>query len=380
VDLTIKTLSGLEPVLAQELEALGAGDIKPGGRVVTCTGDQRLVYRACLELRTALRVLIPIARFRVYDEHHLYKNIRRKIPWAEYMDVTDTLAVDAVTKSDEFRHSKFVALKTKDAIVDEFRRLTEDRPNVDTRRPTLRINVHINDLDCTVSLDASGDSLHQRGYRKEKVAAPLNEVLAAGMLLIAGYDGSQSFLDPMSGSGTLPIEAALIAARKAPGSIRDDFGFFRWKDFDADLWQEVLAAAKKQERIPPLPIHGYDSDFKAVRMGQRNAMNAGVDEYIAFERQKFEKIKSKPFEEGLMIMNPPYDERLEETNIERFYSMIGDQLKQVFPGFTAWIISSNIPAMKSVGLRASKRKTLFNGALECKYMRFDLYEGSKKEV
>jgi len=296
------------------------------------------------------------------------------------MDVTDTLAVDAVTKSDEFRHSKFVALKTKDAIVDEFRRLTEDRPNVDTRRPTLRINVHINDLDCTVSLDASGDSLHQRGYRKEKVAAPLNEVLAAGMLLIAGYDGSQSFLDPMSGSGTLPIEAALIAARKAPGSIRDDFGFFRWKDFDADLWQEVLAAAKKQERIPPLPIHGYDSDFKAVRMGQRNAMNAGVDEYIAFERQKFEKIKSKPFEEGLMIMNPPYDERLEETNIERFYSMIGDQLKQVFPGFTAWIISSNIPAMKSVGLRASKRKTLFNGALECKYMRFDLYEGSKKEV
>lgn len=379
MELTIKTLSGLEQVLARELEELGATNINPGGRVVHCEGDQRLLYRANLELRTALRILVPIAQFRVYDEHHLYKHVRRKIPWADYMDVTDTLAIDAVTKSNTFGHSKYVALKTKDAIVDEFRRLTDDRPNVDTRRPTLRINVHINDLDCTVSLDASGDSLHYRGYRKEAVEAPLNEVLAAGLLLIAGYDGSQPLLDPMCGSGTIPIEAAMIASNKAPGSVRDDFGFLRWKDFDADLWQDVQEKARAREREPAHPVFAFDQDFKAVRMSQRNAMQAGVDTLIQFQRHKFEKLKDKhkPADQGLLVMNPPYDERLTEQDIEKFYQMIGDQFKQVFPGWTGWVISSNVPALKSLGLRASERKTVFNGALECKYLKFELYEGSK---
>lgn len=377
VELTIKTLSGLEPVLAQELAQLGAKDIKTGGRVVYCTGDQRLLYRANLELRTALKVLKPIAQFRAYDEQHLYKYVRRKIPWSEFMDVTDTLAIDAVTKSDKFRHSKFVALKVKDAIVDEFRRLTDDRPNVDTRRPTLRINVHINDLDCTISLDSSGDSLHQRGYRKETGEAPLNEVLAAGMLLHAQYTGNRPLLDPMCGSGTILIESALIAANKAPGSLGRDFGFLRWKDFDADLWQSVKSEARQRERIPQQPIIANDQDFRLVRMAQRNAMNAGIDTYIEFGRQKMEKRKRKPFPHGLLIVNPPYDERLEDSDIEGTYKMMGDQFKHIFPGWTAWVISSNISALKSIGLRATQKKTLYNGPLECKFMKFDLYEGKK---
>ncbi|MCI4647035.1 THUMP domain-containing protein [Phaeodactylibacter sp.] len=374
--LIAKTLAGLEPVLAQELEELGAQAVEPINRAVAFEGDKALLYRANLELRTALRILLPVKQGKVRTEDELYRLVRT-VDWSQYMKVNDTLAVDGVTNSKFFTHSKYVALKTKDAIVDQFREATGRRPNVNVYAPRLRVNVHIFNDECTIALDSSDDSLHKRGYRLSSVEAPINEVLAAGMVLLSGWNADRPLLDPMCGSGTLIIEAGLIATQRAPQLNREHFGFKRWPDFDEALWAQILEAAKQRVRKSPVPILGSDKDFKAMRLTEQNAMAASLEDTITVQRKKFEKLEPE-VESGMILMNPPYDERLSEADIGAFYEMIGDQLKQRFTGFDAWIISSSIDGFKRLGLKSSLKIPLFNGALECRFVKYELYEGTRK--
>ncbi|MCB0642425.1 MAG: class I SAM-dependent RNA methyltransferase, partial [Phaeodactylibacter sp.] len=287
-------------------------------------------------------------------------------------------AIDAVCNSDQFRHSKYVALKTKDAIVDQFRARYGRRPSVDLEDPTLRIHIHIRDQECSVALDSSGRSLHKRGYKIASVPAPINEVLAAGILKIAGWPIEAPFLDPMCGSGTLPLEAAMLALRLPAQQLNPHFGFQKWPDFDAKLWGKVVEQA--QERVLPkwrYPIVGRDIDPLAVRAAKQNATKLGVRQFVQFEKGDF--IDGPPTDEDtVLVMNPPYDERLSIENIEYFYKCIGDQLKQHCTGSTAWIISSNFSAMKSVGLRPSRKILLYNGPLECRLFKYEMYAGTKK--
>ena len=369
-------MAGLEPILVSELEKLGAKKIKSLKRAVRFEGDKELLYRANLELHTALRILLPIKKFRAPHENSFYKQIK-KIDWTEFLNVNDTIAVDAVSYSKHLSHTKYLALRTKDAIVDHFRKLTGDRPNVDVTDPTLRLHVHISKDECTLALDSSGNSLHKRGYRTESSEAPINEVLAAGLIALSGWDYNSDFIDPMCGSGTFLIEAALWAHNIAPQLYRESFGFMRWKDFDSKLWQKVRAEAEGKVTAFEHQILGFDKSFKAIKATQQNILAAHLEGKIVVDRRKFQKL-SKPGLTGLLLMNPPYDERMAEENINELYREIGDRLKNEFVGYTAWLISSNKEALKSIGLRPSRKMTVFNGQLECKFQKFEMYEGSKK--
>jgi len=372
-----KTLHGLEEVLANELRAIGAKDIKILKRAVSFSGNKKLMYRANLELRTAIRILVPFHSFRVRHESALYNKIRA-IDWSQYMGVNDTLAIDAVTHSKYFNHSKYAALKTKDAIVDQFRDKLGKRPNVNIYTPTLRLNVHINEDQCTLSLDSSGESLHKRGYRTETLEAPINEVLAAGMVQLSGWKKDCNFIDPMCGSGTILFEALLYARNIPPQYRRDYFCFKKWKNFDENLWNEVLKEAKENQTDFNYKVLGFDKDFQAIRVTERNMEQADLMGQIELKRKKFESLQP-PEEKGVLIMNPPYDERIQEKNINDLYEMIGDRFKKAFTGYDAWIISSNMEAIKHIGLRASRRISLYNGALDCKFLKFEIYAGSKKK-
>lgn len=376
MELLVKTLAGLEGVLVQELKNLGASDIEPVKRAVKFSGDLETLYRANYELRTGVRILLPIASFQTRHPDSLYRRIM-KIDWSEYMGLDDTLAVDAVTHSPHFTHSKYAALKVKDAIVDQFREKFRRRPNVNPSNPDLRINVHISNENCTVSLDSSGDSLHKRGYRSEILEAPINEVLAAGMILLSGWQRDCHFIDPMCGSGTIPIEAALYAWNIPPQINRKEFGFMKWQNFDRTLWDKVVQTANAKQTAFEHQILGYDKSLKAVRVTQYNVEAAQLEGKVVADRCSFEKL-TPPEGKGIIIMNPPYDERLEEANINELYTNIGNQLKREFPGYEAWIISSNYQALKNIGLRPAKKIPLFNGSLECKFQKFELYQGSKK--
>jgi len=372
----VKTLHGLEQILAGELEALGATNVVPARRAVSFDGDQKMLYRANLELRTALRILKPIKQFTARNEQQLYDGIYA-IDWSQYMDLQSTFAIDGVVRSQFFNHSKYVALKSKDAIADQFREKEGKRPNVNPVTPDLRINVFIYEHTVHVALDSSGDSLHKRNHGRETLEAPINEVLAAGMIRLAGWECDRPFLDPMCGSATIPIEAAMLAYNIPSQVHRTDFGFMKWPDYNAELWETVRKEALDRVREFDFPIMGYDNNFQAVRIAERNVALAGLDDKVQIKRQRFERI-SEPIPAGTIIMNPPYDERLAVDDIYDFYGMIGDQFKQQFGGHEAWIISSNMDAIKSIGLRASKKITLFNGPLECKFLKFELYAGSKK--
>ena len=371
-----KTLHGLEEVLANELRNIGARDIKVMKRAVSFRGNKKLMYRANYELRTAIRILVPFHSFRVRHESALYNKIKA-IDWSDFMNVNDTLAIDAVTHSKYFNHSKYAALKTKDAIVDQFREKFGKRPNVNIYTPTLRLNVHINDDQCTLSLDSSGESLHKRGYRKETLEAPINEVLAAGMIQLSGWQKDCNFIDPMCGSGTILFEALLYARNIPPQYKREYFSFKKWNDFDEKLWNEVVQEAKERETNLEYKILGFDKDFQAIRVTERNMEQAGLTGQIELQRKRFESLQP-PEEKGILIMNPPYDERIQDRNINDLYEMIGDRFKQAFPGYNAWIISSNMEALKHIGLRPSRRISLYNGALDCKFLKFEIYAGSKK--
>lgn len=374
--LLAKTQAGFEEILADEINALGGKNIKLLKRAVSYEGDLKLLYRSNLELRTAIRILIPIYNFRARNEDIFYHKIK-ELDWSKYMRVNDTLAIDGTTYSDIFTHSKYIALKAKDAIVDQFRDNTGRRPSVNVQSPTLRINIHVFGDEVTVSLDSSGQPLFKRGYRVERRDAPLNEILAAGMILSSGWKKDGVFLDAMCGSGTLPIEAGLYAKNIPSQWYRKEFGFQKWKDFDPILWQLVRTEAEEKIVDFKHEIIGYDKDFRAISSARVNILSAELTEDISLQRMAFEKIEA-PAEKGIMILNPPYDERLSVKNIDELYKMMGDQFKQVFKGWEVWLISSNMEALKHIGLRPSRKIRLMNGALECKFLKFEIYEGTKK--
>ena len=376
--LIAKCFQGLEPVLADELNALGAKNVTILNRAVSFDSNKELLYKSNLWSRTALRILQPLTSFKAQNEHELYDKIK-EYNWAPYLNVDQTLAVDAVVYSRFFNHSKYVALKVKDAICDQFREKTGQRPSVDLVRPNLIINVHVAEDQFSISMDSSGEALNRRGYRTKDHPAPINESLAAGMLLLAGYDGSRPFLDPMCGSGTIVMEAAMIAANMAPNIQRKEFGFMRWNNYDGDLWKKIIEEAKAGEVRPKFSINGSDIAVWAIDIARQSSLDFGLKQYIDFKVCAF-KDASKSGKNGVIIMNPPYDERMKSRDIVSLYAEIGTQLKHVFTGWDAWIISSNFEALKLLGLKPEEKFTLFNGPIECRYQKFNMFEGKRKEM
>ncbi|APT23662.1 RNA methyltransferase [Flavobacterium columnare] len=371
-----KTLFGLEEVLAKELQVLGAQKVEIGTRMVSFLGDKGFMYKANLALRTALKILKPIHQFRVYNESSLYKGIKQ-IDWAQYFGANQTFVIDTTVNSEYFNHSQFVALKCKDAIVDQFKEKLGHRPSIDKERPDIRINVHIDKENCSVSLDSSGDSLHHRGYKTATNIAPINEVLAAGILLLSGWDGSCHFMDPMCGSGTILAEAAMIACNIPANINRKEFAFEKWNDWDNDLFDKIMDSLLNKTKEFHYKIIGYDKAPSAVMKARTNITQANLDEYIIIREQNFFETK-KTLEGPLhMVFNPPYGERL-DIHLERFYREIGDTLKQGYPNTHAWFITGNMDALKFVGLKPSRKIKLFNGKLETRLAKFEMYEGSKK--
>ncbi|MBL4754989.1 MAG: class I SAM-dependent RNA methyltransferase [Flavobacteriales bacterium] len=377
MQLLIKTFHGLEAVLAEEVKDLGGKNIELLRRAVSCEGDLKFLYMANHHLRTALKVLLPIEHFNARNEVELY-NKTKQINWSKYLQLNQTFAIDPVVFSKTFTHSQYVGLKVKDAIVDQFRDKTGRRPDVDTQFPEVSINVHVSNNQVNISLDSSGESLHKRGYRRTGHPAPLNECLAAGMLLLAGWEPSIPLIDPMCGTGTILIEAAMMAAKIPPGVNRRKYLFMNWKDFDRDLWMSVVRSAKQSVEAPTVSIIGGDIDSQSIDLAKMGSLDFGLGRLIKLERIAFKSHLPKT-KEGLLIFNPPYGERLREKDLNAMYQEIGDHLKANYNGFDAWILSSNTEAMKHIGLRPSQKLTLYNGPLECKFQQFNVYEGSLKK-
>ncbi|RKN76757.1 THUMP domain-containing class I SAM-dependent RNA methyltransferase [Ulvibacterium marinum] len=371
-----KTLFGFEEILAKELRNLGAGNVKTGTRNVSFEGDTGFMYKANLCLRTAIKIVKPIHSFSIRNTHDLYRKIYA-MDWSDYLSVDATFAIDTTLHSDKFTHSLYVSQKAKDAIADKFRALDGKRPNVDIKNPDIRINIHIQNDHCNVSLDSSGSSLHHRGYRTATNIAPINEVLAAGLLLLSEWDGRSDFLDPMCGSGTFLTEAAMIACNIPANINRKGFAFEKWYDFDAVLFEKIIDTSLNKAREFHYKIVGYDKAPSAVRKAQDNIENANLSEYITIEQKNF--FASEKFTEGRlhMVFNPPYGERL-NLDMENFYASIGDTLKQKYPGTDSWFITSNLEALKYVGLRPSRKIKVFNSHLESRLVKYVMYEGSKK--
>lgn len=371
-----KTLFGFEEILAKELQQLGAQNVEIGTRMVSFVGDKGFMYKANLALRTALKILKPIYNFRAFNEASLYKGIQG-IDWSKYMNSNQTFVIDTTVHSDNFKHSQFVAQKCKDAIVDQFKEKFGSRPSIDKDYPDLRINIHIDRDQCSVSLDSSGASLHQRGYKTATNIAPINEVLAAGMLLLSGWDGSCDFIDPMCGSGTILAEAAMIACNIPPNINRKEFAFEKWNDWDNDLFDQIMDSLMKKVKEFHYTITGYDKAPSAVMKAKDNIRNANLDEYVKISERNFfdtEKENQGPLH---MVFNPPYGERL-DIHLERFYREVGDTLKQSYPNTNAWFITANLEALKYVGLKPSRKIKLFNGKLEARLVKYEMYAGSKR--
>lgn len=386
-----KTFKGLEEVLAKELIELGANDVQLERRAVSFRGDKALLYRANLCLRTASRILVPIVeatltpkKKNIAPEDLLYEAVKR-VEWSRYMSVENTFAIDATVYSDTFRNSRFVTYRVKDAIADYWMEHADKRPSVAVEAPDILINVHIAKEHLTLSLDSSGESLHKRGYRVANTEAPINEVLAAGMLLMAGWKGQSDFYDPMCGSGTLLIEAALIARNIAPGVFRQAFAFEKWPDFDAELWSDIYNDDSQEHEFTH-KIYGSDASFYAIQQAAKNIKSAGVQKDVELKQIRMEEIKISNLQSSisnpspLVMLNPPYGERLKSNKeIEDLYSAIGSTLKHQFAGATAWIISSNDAAMKCIGLKPSRKVRLLNGELDCQFNRYDLFQGKRKD-
>ena len=371
-----KTFFGFEEILAKELQQLGAQEVEIGTRAVSFKGDKGFMYKANLSLRTALKILKPIYYFRATNEQNLYKGIQG-IDWSKYLNEGQTFVIDTTIHSDNFKHTQFVSQKAKDAIVDQFRDKTGVRPSIDKEFPDLRINIHIDRDQVSVALDTSGASLHHRGYRTATNIAPINEVLAAGMLLLSGWDGSSDFLDPMCGSGTLLAEAAMIACNIPANINRKEFAFEKWNDWDNDLFDQIIDALIKRTKEFHHTIIGYDKAPSAVQKAKDNIQNANLDDYVSIVQGDFFESKKENVGPLHMVFNPPYGERL-NIELERFYREIGDTLKNNYPNTNAWFITANLEALKFVGLRPSRKIKLFNGSLEARLVKYEMYEGSKK--
>jgi putative N6-adenine-specific DNA methylase len=374
--LIAKTFFGFEEILAKELRMLGAQDVEEGVRMVSFKGDKGFMYKANLSLRTALKILKPIYYFRANNDVALYKGISG-IRWSEYMNSNQTFVIDTTVHSDYFKHSQFVAQKCKDAIVDQFRNKTGQRPSVDKDYPDVRINIHIDKDQVSVALDTSGVSLHQRGYKTATNIAPINEVLAAGMILLSGWEGQGDFLDPMCGSGTILAEAAMIACNIPANINRKEFAFEKWNDWDNDLFDQIMDSLLKKVREFHYTIKGYDKAPSAVLKAKDNIKNANLEEYITIHEKNFFDTEKESKGTLHMVFNPPYGERL-DIEMERFYREIGDTLKQNYPGTNAWFITANLEALKFVGLKPSRKIKLFNGSLEARLVKYEMYEGSKR--
>lgn len=378
-----KTLFGFEEILAKEIRNLGGGNVVEGVRSVSFDGDTGFMYKANLCLRTAIKIIKPIHSFPVYNETQLYKRVY-EMDWHEYLSVDTTFSIDTTVKSDNFTHSLYVSQKVKDAIVDKFRDTEGKRPNVDVKHPDIRLNVHIQKEHCNISLDSSGRSLHQRGYRIATNLAPINEVLASGLLLLSGWDGQCDFLDPMCGSGTMLTEAAMIACNIPANINRKEFAFEKWDDFDEELFDKIIDSSLNRTREFNHKIIGYDKAPSAVRKSTDNIDNANLAEYITVERKNFFDTEKVTENHLHMVFNPPYGERLDRSdldsgfNVEEFYAHIGDTLKQKYAGTDAWFITSNLQALKHVGLRPSRKIKVFNSHLESRLVKYVMYSGSKK--
>lgn len=376
-ELIAKTFQGLEPVLATELIELGANNIQIGRRMVSFVGNKELMYRANFQLRTTIRILKPIKHFRAATAEEVYDAVKQ-VDWTEYLSNDTTFAVDSVVFSNEFRHSKFVAYKVKDAIVDQFREKTGDRPNIRLVNPDIQLHIHIAEYDCTLALDSSGESLHRRGYRQESVEAPLNEVLAAGIILQTGWRGECDLIDPMCGSGTIPIEAALIARGIAPGVFRKEYAFEKWPDFDPELFSAIYDDDSR-ERPFDHHIYGYDNNRKAVAIATNNVRAAGLSKEITIDFKDFKDFV-QPREKSIIVTNPPYGERISAPDLLGLYKMIGERLKHQFTGNDAWILSYREECFEAIGLKPSLRTPLYNGALECELRKYRMFDGRFNEM
>ncbi len=371
----IKTFFGLEQILAEEIKKLGGRNVEIKNRAVNCEGDLGFLYKINYSARTALKILIPVFEFKAFNQHQFYSKLSA-IAWEEYMDVDQSFAIDSTVNSETFKHSQFVTLKMKDAIVDYFQDKFNRRPDVETKSPDIKFHLHIDRELVTVSLDSSGDPLFKRGYRKEQGEAPINEVLASGMLQLAGWDGKGNFLDPMCGSGTLLIEAAMIAMDLPAQIFRRRFAFQNWNNYDADLFAKIKEVRVNRVKEFTGKIVGYDIDARMLNAARINIEAAEMEDVIEVRKQNFFDSKKELFP-LLMVFNPPYDERI-SINDDDFYKKIGDTFKTSYPNTLAWLISSDLEAVKKIGLRPSRKIKLFNGKLETRFLQYEMYEGTKK--
>ncbi len=373
--IVVKTFAGLESVLANELRDLGAESVTPERRAVSFMGDKALLYKANFLLRTALKVLKPIAQFRIDKKEDLY-NHAKNIPWTDYLTLGKSFSIESTVQSDLFVNSMYASLKVKDAIADYFRESLGKRPSVNPEDPDIIVHLYLMGDYCEVSLDSSGESLHKRGYRMGQVEAPINEVLAAGMIMLTGWKGDSDFMDPMCGSGTLLIEAAMIAKGIPAGIYRKSFGFEKWLDFDETLFSEIYDADHEKESS--VRIYGSDISVQSCAIARANIKNAGLSKAIEVETKDFMEL-DPPFSEGIIMTNPPYGERLKTRSVPELYKSVGDVLKQKYAGYTAWIISGSEDGFKSIGLKPSRKIELFNGSIPCSFRCFELFRGTYKE-
>lgn len=374
MEMVAKTLPGLEELLAKEIKQIGGKDIEILNRAVKYYGNKTLLYKSNLYLRTALRILVPVLKKNIKTQIDLY-TVVKEYEWEKHIKPGMTMAVDTFLSSSTFTHSQFVSLRTKDAVADRLRQIFNRRPSVNKSNPDISINVHLANNSLTVSIDSSGASLHKRGYRKGDFEAPVNEVLAAGLIMLSGWDGSKDFYDPMCGSGTIGIEAALIARDIPPGIFRSQFGFEKHQDFDEDLWGEIYDDVQEKEWNGN--IISSDISKQAIKVSAANAKNASVLKNITYRGIDFRNYPAIK-DGGLVLINPPYGERMGSNQMANFYRIIGDSLKRNFTGSDAWILSSNLNALKHVGLRPVERYKVFNGALECRFNKYEIYSGSRK--
>lgn len=373
--IVVKTFAGLEQVLAAEVKALGAESVTPERRAVSFLGDKAMLYKANFLLRTALKVLRPVAQFKIHWKDDLYNNTK-KINWSEYLTLGKSFAIDSTVQSELFVNSMYASLKVKDAIADYFRETLGKRPSVNQHDPDIRIHVYLMGDHCEISLDSSGESLHKRGYRMGQGEAPVNEVLAAGMIMLAGWNGQSDFMDPMCGSGTFLIEAAMIAKGIPAGIYRKSFAFEKWLDFDENLFSEIYNG--DYERETSIRIFGSDISVQSCAIARANIKNAGLSKAIEVEVKDFISL-DPPFEDAIIITNPPYGERMKPQSVAELYRAMGDVLKQKYAGYAAWIISSSEEGFRNIGLKPSRKIELFNGALPCSFRKFELFRGTYKQ-
>lgn len=371
----IKTFFGLEGVLAEEVKKLGGQKVEAKNRAVTCEGDLGFLYKLNYSCRTALKIIVPILEFKAFNESKFYDKLF-KFEWDTFMEKHQSFAIDATVNSERFSHSQFMTLKMKDAIVDYFQEKYNIRPSVNKDNPDIKFHLHIDRELVTISMDSSGDPLFKRGYRKEQTVAPINEVLASGMLQLAGWDGKGNFLDPMCGSGTLLIEAAMIAMDLPAQIFRKEFAFQNWKNYDEDLFQKIKEFRINRVKEFTGKIVGYDMDARALNAAKTNIEAAEMEDVIEVRKQNFFESEKDMFP-LLMVFNPPYDERI-SINDDDFYKKIGDTFKQHYPNTLAWLISADLDAPKKIGLRPSRKIKLFNGKLETRFLQYEMYDGTKK--